>query len=163
MRRGSIRSPTDGSDYKMEREARKNLPVPAPQATAAAVNIPAVNRVLALQRSAGNAAVTRVLARSPLSDQVKAAPDKGAVFTLLRKGGGPVTDADTGRAVQALYPEGTDDRWLAEQLIKYGPEPLWPAAALTERHKRSTTGKWAPEPGNVGAVIAPPDRDPDDA
>src|SRR3954454_11945923 len=132
---------------RMEREACKNLPVPAPQAAPPAVNVPAVNRVLALQRSAGNAAVTRVLARSPLSDQVKAAPDKGAVFALLRKQGGPVTDADTTSAVQALYPEGTDDRWLAQQLIRYGPEPLWPAAELSERNKRSTTGKWAPEAG----------------
>src|SRR3954462_1894140 len=61
-----------------------------------------------------------VLARSPLSDQVKAALDKGAVFALLRKPGGPVTDSDTSSAVQALYPQGTDDRWLAERLIKYG-------------------------------------------
>src|SRR3954451_24502789 len=120
----------------MEREARKDLAVPAPQAAPPAVNVPAVNRVLALQRSAGNAAVARVLARSPLSDQVKAAPDKGAVFALLRKQGGPVTDADTISAAQALYPQGTDDRWLMEQLVKYGPEPLWPAAALSERNRR---------------------------
>jgi hypothetical protein len=147
----------------MEREARKAQPVPTSQAMPAAVSVPAVDRVLALQRSAGNAAVTRALARSPLSDQVKTAPDKGAVFALLRKQGGPVTDADTISAVQALYPQGTDDRWLAEQLIKYGPEPLWPAPALSERTQRSSTGKWAPEPGNISAVIAPPDKDPDDA
>jgi hypothetical protein len=147
----------------MEREPRTSLPVPARQTAPVAVSVPALDRVLALQRSAGNAAVTRLLARSPLADQVKAAPDKGAVFALLRKQGGPVTDADTISAVQALYAQGTDDRWLADQLVTYGPEPLWPATALADRSRRSTAGKWAPEPGNISAVIAPPDKDPDDA
>jgi hypothetical protein len=101
-----------------------------------------------------------VLARSPLSDQLTAARGrpKGEVFAILRARQGGA-DPDALAVLHQLYAERTDDRWLAETLLQFGPEPLWPAAQVEERARRSAQGRWGrgpgetPEAGNIRAEL----------
>ena len=127
--------------------------------------------IATLQRLAGNRAVEALLAgrgaslksesrpadlrvqRSPLSDQVEAVRGtKGQVFDLLRAKGPVVpADPDLVACLNRLYAAGTDDRWLAEQLVAFGAEPRWPFASLVERQRRAKDNGWAPEAGGISA------------
>lgn len=141
-------------------------PVAQPVAPAVATPLPTgpltPEVVNALQATAGNAAVgralgrqpARTLARSPLSDQLTAARGrpKGEIFTILRARQGGA-DPDALAVLQQMFAAGTDDRWLAETLLQFGPEPLWPAAQVEERARRSAQGRWAAEPGNIRAEL----------
>src|SRR5262249_19048152 len=104
----------------------------------------------------GNQAVQRLVAgvtvqRSPLSDSVAAVgTDKGRVFDVLRERG-PVTDPDLDAWINAHFPAGTDDRWLADRLARYGAEPRWPFDEIVERQRRAQANHWAPERGSIAA------------
>lgn len=100
------------------------------------------------------------LQRSPLTDEIdkgKSSGGKAEVFNILRAKGPIAADPDLGRCLDAAFgpntdpAKTTDDRWLADQLVLYGPEPRWPHAALLERNRRSRDNKWAPEAGNIEA------------
>lgn len=69
--------------------------------------------------------------------------DKGAVFDALRRG----------VILEPPFDEGTDDRWLAEQLVRWGPEPLWPADVLQQRLQRAREHGWAPETAPIVATL----------
>lgn len=100
---------------------------------------------------------------SPLSDDLDAAfkkGDKGAVFDLLRARGPLTPDADTTAWLDATFKPNTDpakladDRWLADTIIKHGPEPKWPFSAFEERARLAREHKWPAEPGNIEATFA---------
>ena len=121
------------------------------------------------------AAGVHAIQRSTLSDQVRAAADKGAVFAVLRAacpvGGDSWAadaltadgDADLTRELAAKLGAMPDDVWLARQIRHYGAEPLWPVTAIEERARRANSpgsfgGRaWAPEAGNIGVQMAIPD------
>ncbi len=101
---------------------------------------------------------------SPLSDQVgQAMADhgKGEVFNILRANGPIASDPDLEQCLTRIFGSNadpaaeTDDRWLADQIVRFGPEPLWPAAAIQERERRAhnTAHPWAAEAGNIEATI----------
>jgi hypothetical protein len=96
--------------------------------------------------------------RSPLSDDIAAlaTEPKGRVFDLLRERGPAASDGDAMRVIWARFGAGTDDRWLAEQLLARGPEPRWPESVITERVARAARNNWAPEPGNIRAELPYP-------
>jgi hypothetical protein len=133
----------------------------------ALATVPRDRRTLAAFRGsldAGDAAggLVAILARSPLSKRLTAARTagraKGEVFAMLRErqGGG---DPDGLTVLRQMYGAGTHDRWLAEMLLEYGAEPLWPPAKLAERAERSDRGRWGrgpgetPETGNIRAEL----------
>lgn len=102
---------------------------------------------------------------SPLSDQVghaMASSGKGEVFNILRANGPIASDSDLEQCLTRIFGSNadpateTDDRWLADQIVRFGPEPLWPAAAIQERERRAHDPKhpWAPEAGNIEATIS---------
>lgn len=97
---------------------------------------------------------TPAIQRSPLSDDVKTSwttnANKGNIFDILRAKS-PANDPDLQQYIASIFPAETDDFWLADTIMKYGPEPLWPYPAMVERNKRSLDHKWAPEAGNIGA------------
>jgi hypothetical protein len=78
---------------------------------------------------------------------------KNEVFNLLRANGAAPSDRELGDAVHRVFAAGSDDLWLAETLIKSGPEPLWPAASIQHRAELAGKGHWAAEPGNIHAVL----------
>jgi hypothetical protein len=94
--------------------------------------------------------------RSPLSDELTALADapKGRVFDLLRRRGPAPGDADALGVIGARFAAGTDDRWLAENLLTHGPEPRWPHALIAERATLATGHGWEPEAGNIEAAFA---------
>jgi hypothetical protein len=111
------------------------------------------------------------------ADQVRAAADTSAVFTVLRRAcpvsgdtwsatGTLATDGDPDLTRELAAKLGTvpDDVWLATQLRRFGAEPLWPAAAIEERARRANApgpfgGRaWAPEAG-IGVQVGIPDRE----
>lgn len=55
-----------------------------------------------------------------------------------------------------MFADGTDDRWLAETLLDNGPEPLWPAALMQGRADRASQHHWAPEAGDIEAMLPDP-------
>lgn len=65
----------------------------------------------------------------------------------------PNTDPVLRAEMEARFPPNTDDRWLAETILRNGPEPRWSLADITERQRRAMANAWAPEPGNIGAVL----------
>jgi hypothetical protein len=127
-------------------------------------------RVGAMAMLAGRAAPVRqrvpagALQLSPLSDQVgQAMADhgKGEVFNILRANGPIAADPDLEPCLTRIFGSNadpateTDDRWLADQIVRFGPEPLWPATAIQERERRAhdPAHPWAPEAGNIEATI----------
>ncbi len=95
-----------------------------------------------------------VLRRSPLTDDLTtsmAAGGKGRVFDRLRRDGPIASDPDLQPWLDKNVPPGTDDRWLADQLIAQGAEPRWTSAAFAERERRASAGQWAAEGGNIEA------------
>lgn len=102
---------------------------------------------------------------SPLSEQVDHAMadrGKGEVFNILRANGPIASDPDLERCLTRIFGSNadpateTDDRWLADQIVQFGPEPLWPATAIQERERRAhdPAHPWAPEAGNIEATIS---------
>jgi len=91
---------------------------------------------------------------SPLSDEVAGLwnpNNKGSFFDRLRN----LTpqqraDQDLHQFVNTL---GGDDCWLAQRILQYGSEPLWPASALQKRHQYATQNHWAHEPGHIAGVL----------
>ena len=77
---------------------------------------------------------------------------KKDLFDRLRAAS-PTTDEKLKKEVETTFAEGTDDRWLAEKIMKNGPEPLWPKDDIQERQKRAIDNKWAPEPGNIAGTL----------
>ena len=101
---------------------------------------------------------------SALSDDVNAGMlhgGKGEVFNILRARG-PITptDPDLNAWLDAHFGTNaspdtlTDDRWLADQLVRYGAEPHWPLAAIVRRQQLAQSHHWAPEPGNIEATFS---------
>jgi hypothetical protein len=96
---------------------------------------------------------------SPLSDEVAGLwnpNNKGSFFDRMRN----LTpqqrvDQDLRQFVNTL--EG-DDCWLAQRILQYGPEPLWPASALQKRHQHATQNHWAHEPGHIAGVLDTTDQ-----
>lgn len=90
--------------------------------------------------------------------EAKAAADAEALakkkdlFDRLRAAS-PTADEKLKKEVETTFAEGTDDRWLAEKIMKNGPEPLWPKDDIQERQKRAIDNKWAPEPGNIAGTL----------
>src|SRR5689334_20270336 len=72
---------------------------------------------------------TPAIQASPLSDNVKntwdASKNKGSVIDILRANG-PSQDQDLRQYIDSIFPNTTDDWWLADTILQYGPEPLWP-------------------------------------
>src|SRR5262249_9558186 len=108
---------------------------------------------------------TEWIQRSPLSERLAQLWDpqkKGPFFDQLRQLPPGTADADLQRFVdQSLK---GDDCWLARGILRYGPEPLWPAREagvpqgqerfdLEERRRRATDDHWAPEPGPISGVV----------
>lgn len=96
--------------------------------------------------------------RSPLSDRLAqlAAEPRERVFDELRRTGAAPGDVDALAVVRGRFPPGTDDRWLAENLLQHGPETLWPPAIMTRRAELAREHSWAPEPGNIRAELPYP-------
>jgi hypothetical protein len=78
---------------------------------------------------------------------------KSQVFDLLRSRS-PVTDPSLDQCLARIFAAGTDDLWLAQTIVRHGPEPLWPSAELTRRQQLQTDHAWPVEAGNIGATIA---------
>ncbi len=96
-----------------------------------------------------------VLRRSPLTDELSRKL-VGGVFDVLRARGknGPIpTDPDLVPWLDKHLPRGSDERWLADQLIAHGAEPRWPAATFAERERRAAAGHLAPDAGNIEATF----------
>jgi hypothetical protein len=95
---------------------------------------------------------------SPLSDELTrlAREPKGRVFDILRERGPAPRDSDALQVLRARFDAGTDDRWLAEQLLTHGSEPLWPPSAISKRVALAAGGNWSPEPGNIRAELTYP-------
>lgn len=96
-----------------------------------------------------------IVQRSLLSTELQGLWDpnrKGAFFTRLRNlAEQQRQDADL-RGFVGSQLQG-DDRWLAQTILQHGPEPLWPASALEERHTRATQNRWAPERGRIAGTL----------
>ncbi len=87
----------------------------------------------------------------PLSDRAntiwkESHQNKGLIFDFLRANS-PTSDSTLATYIQSIFATGTDDLWLAETIMKNGPEPLWPLADITERQRRAMAHSWPPEPG----------------
>jgi hypothetical protein len=98
-------------------------------------------------RGMGNAATTRMLARSPLSDElrgVRQTSGKGPFFQRLRTMN--VSDPDVNTMVDADL--AGDDLWLAHNILQYGPEAQWPIHLKVEREMKG----WG-DSGGKGAVF----------
>ena len=84
--------------------------------------------------------------RSQLSDQAKTSweqdKDKGKIFDLLRSVV-PSNDFELFDYIKSIFPEGSDDLWLATTIFSHGPEPLWPGGHLAERQRRAVANNWA--------------------
>jgi hypothetical protein len=93
--------------------------------------------------------------RSPLSEKLAklAVEPKAKVFDLLRQHGAAKDDVDTRVVLETRFAWAPDDLWLANQLVTYGPEPLWPGNVLSERARLAQQDKWAAEPGNIEADL----------
>lgn len=118
--------------------------------------------VLALQRFAGNSAVSGLLdelhvprsrqlllsvqrdKQSDLLDQLWSAGNKAAFFEQLRHGAGG--SADARRFVDSNLTG--DNLWLASSIIAHGPEASWPIEARVEREMKN----W-PDSGGKGRVF----------
>ncbi|WP_267221384.1 eCIS core domain-containing protein [Dyella silvae] len=96
---------------------------------------------------------------SAISDEVDdwlAKGSKAKVFDVLRAHGAFKTpDADLNKVLDKTFGPNTDpatttdNRWLADRLIEFGPEPMWPLAAITERERRAHGHHWGKEAGNI--------------
>lgn len=172
-------------------------PAPAGQtsdgpSSSAAGAAPRAGVARALQRSAGNARLGRMLGapddvheqeaertadmvmrmpqiqpparsgvvqRSPLSDQLDqiwaSTQTKGQIFNQLRaiSPRSSAGDPDTKAWLLKTFGQDSDDLWLAQTMLEYGPEPLWPDAAVTERQRRASEHGWAPEAGAIEASL----------
>lgn len=93
---------------------------------------------------------------SMLSDRAESimlsAAGKGQLFDFLRANG-PVADPDLDAILLSLFTAGTDDLWLAQTIVRYGPEPLWPTTAFDERRRRQRDHGWADEPGHIEGTL----------
>jgi len=92
--------------------------------------------------------------RSPSGDldQAFGSGGKPAVLEKLRAMGssGPIrADKSLTDWLEKHFDAGSDDRWLADQLINFGAEPRWPADAFNERATRAHDHKWPAERGNI--------------
>ena len=97
------------------------------------------------------------LLASTLSDNVGAiwlsTADKGRVFDVLRAQS-PVSDADLDALLLRVFSTGSDDLWLAQTIVRNGPEPLWPVNDFEERRRRQRDHGWAEERGGIRGSIA---------
>lgn len=112
------------------------------------------------QADVRHAAVTGRLHASTLSAALTAAwtarHDKGEIFDLLRRAAPAPGDMDSWTVLGTIFAAGTDDAWLAGQIMLWGAEPLWPPWLVSERVRRASAGHWAPEAGNIGAALPDP-------
>lgn len=109
------------------------------------------------------AAAPGMLQFSVLSDEVNAGMQhggKGEVFSILRARGPIIpADADLNAWLDTHFGPNTDpatltdDRWLADQIVRYGAEPRWPLSAITRRQQLAQSHRWNPEPGNIEAIF----------
>ncbi len=100
---------------------------------------------------------------SPLSDRLSETwstttrrPRKGAIFDILRAidpPGSAAGDLETLEWLRASFGGRTDDYWLAKQILRHGPEPLWPLADLEGRNERARSHGWRDEPGHIEASL----------
>ncbi len=56
------------------------------------------------------------------------------------------------KLIDEKYEKGTDDYWLATNLLKYGPEALWPQALSAELRAKSIKNKWDFAEGSIGTT-----------
>jgi hypothetical protein len=109
----------------------ESAPVVAPGRAGAIQRLrPASGMASALARASvrglGNRAVGRMLARSPLSDELENVNDtQGEVALLTRLRSLNVSDPDVEALVESAL--AGDTRTLARLLVHYGDESLWPA------------------------------------
>jgi hypothetical protein len=115
--------------------------------------------VVALQRSAGNQAVSRLLQRSPRSDEAakvwgskKSAADLHTWLRGIKPPGSLAGDADLKSFLTTTLASDRDACWIALKLQQKGPEPLWDDKDLTHRQEISTRGGVV-EPGEIEAEI----------
>lgn len=80
------------------------------------------------------------------------ARQKALFFDRLRSLS-PSTDPGLRAEIEARFSPGTDDRWLAETILRNGPEPRWSLADITKRQRLAMANSWTPEPGNIRAVL----------
>jgi predicted deacylase len=94
---------------------------------------------------------------SPLSDELSGLWNpqrKSPFFDRLRAlSAQQRADPDLNQFVESGPGLGSDDRWLARRILRYGPEPNWPASELNDRHRLADVNQWAPEPGGVTAEL----------
>jgi uncharacterized protein DUF4157 len=111
----------------------------------------------------GLAAPRGVAQASPLSDEIDAAHlarNKGGVFNLLRARGPLTLDADSTAWLDRVFGPNsdpaklTDDRWLADTIIQYGTEPMWPFTAFEARARLARVHNWPAEPGNIEGAFS---------
>ena len=150
--------------------ASTEVPAPAPgdsaEASAGALaRRGAVGRmdpsdVGALQRAAGNQAVSSLLQRSPRSDEAakvwttsKSAADIHQWLRGIRPAGGAASDTDLKEFLTRTLASDPDACWIALKLQQRGPEPLWDDADLSVRQRMSKRGTVA-EPGEIEADLA---------
>jgi hypothetical protein len=98
---------------------------------------------------------TPALQRSSLSNDVEKSYSfvgKKGVFDLLRANS-PLTVKDPDLEKWLITNLNGDDLWLAQKIMEKGPEPLWDDVDFSERFKRSSTNKWASEPGRIEGTI----------
>ncbi len=63
---------------------------------------------------------------------------KGAVFNLLRvANGAQAGDANVLTSLHRVFAAGSDDLWLATQLLQYGPEANWPVDLQVQRELKA--------------------------
>jgi hypothetical protein len=114
----------------------------------------------ALQRAAGNQAVSRLLQRSPRSDEAakvwatsKSAADIHQWLRGIKPAGEAASDTGLKEFLTKTLASDRGACWIALKLQQKGPEPLWDDADLTARQRMSKRGTVA-EPGEIEADLA---------
>lgn len=64
------------------------------------------------------------------------------VFRLIREEGQNTYQLLLKAVIYYVFAKSPDDLWLAGNLVKYGPEPLWPAAELDKRALLAKKNNW---------------------
>jgi hypothetical protein len=73
----------------------------------------------------------------------KSSGGKVVVFDILRAASGTELSNDhLDTSIKKVFGDGTDDLWLAQKIMEYGPEPRWPQEVLNERHQLATEHQW---------------------
>lgn len=75
------------------------------------------------------------------------------LFDIMRNGfPGTKDNSYLQKLIDEKYEKATDDYWLATNLLKYGPETLWPPALSAELRSKSIKNKWNFAEGSLGTT-----------